>query len=142
VSLVTDSRTGLADWEIDSLFREDRRDLVGHLEGTALPGQPGNAVLTGHNYGYGYSGVFVHLGRLKVGDLVTVVTEAADTLVYKVASTERVPWRRRTLSELARHLEYLAPTGEERLTLVSCGGANVAPFPERVYVVAKPVDDR
>jgi LPXTG-site transpeptidase (sortase) family protein len=134
--LVTDPQTGLADWDVDSLFRPGRRDLVGHLERTAFPDKPGNVVLTGHNYGYGYSGVFLRLGQLKAGDRVTLVTEAGDSLVYQVALTERVPWRRKTLDELARHLAYLAPVDEERLTLVSCGG-NVAPFLERIYVVAK-----
>jgi sortase A len=112
---------------------------VGHLEGTSLPGQLGNAVLSGHNYGYGYNGVFVNLGWLKAGDRVSVVNEAGVELVYEVVSMERVPWRRKTVDELARHLEYLAPTGEERLTLTSCGGANFWPFPERIYVIAKPV---
>jgi len=139
VPLVTDSRTGLTQWDIGRLFRPGRTDLVGHLEGTSLPGEAGNAILGGHNYGVGYSGVFVHLGRLKAGDRMTVVNEAGDQLVYEVASVERVSWRRKTLAELARHLAYLAPTGEERLTLVSCGGTNFEPFPERIYVVAKPV---
>ena len=31
VPLVTDPRTGVADWDVDSLFRSGRRDLVGHL---------------------------------------------------------------------------------------------------------------
>ena len=139
VPLVTDPETNLTEWNLDLLFRPDRRDLVGHLEGTSLPGQPGNAVLGGHNYGIGYSGVFVHLGRLKAGDLITVVNDAGDKLVYEVVSVERVPWRRKTADELARHLEYLSPTGEERLTLTSCSGANFEPFPERIYVVTKPV---
>jgi LPXTG-site transpeptidase (sortase) family protein len=139
VPLVTDPTTGSTQWDVDRLFRPGRRDLVGHLEGTSLPGQPGNAVLGGHNYGVGYSGVFVHLGRLKAGDRMTVVNEASAKLVYEVVSVERVSWQRKTLAELAPHLAYLSPTGEERLTLTSCGGANFEPFPERIYVVAKPV---
>lgn len=137
VPLVRDQRTGLMNWDFDSLFRPGRKDLVGHLEGTSLPGQPGNAVLGGHNWGYGIRGVFVNLGRLKAGDRITVVNEAGVKLVYEVLSVEWVSWRRKTSAELARHLEYLAPTGEERLTLVSCSGANLEPFPERIYVVAK-----
>ena len=131
--------TGAAEWDVDLLFRQGRRDVVGHLEGTFLPGQPGNAVLSGHNYGYGHSGVFVRLGWLQPGDRVMVVNEAGVELVYEVVSLERIPWRRKTVDELARHLEYLSPTGDERLTLASCGGANFGPFPERIYVVAKPV---
>jgi LPXTG-site transpeptidase (sortase) family protein len=136
VPLVTDPRTEVADWDVDSLFRSGRRDLVGHLEGTAFPGHPGNAILTGHNYGYGHSGVFLRLGQLKAGDRIALVTEAGESLIYQVVRTDRIPWRRKTLDELARHLAYLSPVDEERLTLVSCGGS-VAPFLERIYVVAE-----
>lgn len=139
VPLVADPQSGALEWDVDSLFRPGRQDLVGHLEGTALPGQPGNAVLGGHNYGYGYDGVFLNLGRLKPADRITLVNEAGQSLVYEVVSVDKVKWQRQTFEELARHLEYLAPTGEERLTLMSCGGGNVFPFPERVYVVAKPI---
>lgn len=139
VPLIVDPVTGATEWDVNSLFRQGYRDVVGHLEGTALPGQPGNAVLSGHNYGYGYNGVFVHLGLLKPGDRVTVVNEAGVELVYEVALSERVPWRYKTVDELARHLEYLGPTNDERLTLVSCSGGNAVPFLERIYVVTKPV---
>jgi LPXTG-site transpeptidase (sortase) family protein len=140
VPLVKDRRTGESEWDVDRLFRPGRKDLVGHLEGTALPGQGGNAVLTGHNYGYGWNSIFVHLGRLKKGDRITIVNEAGQSLAYEVVSVARLKWQRKNPAELRRHLEYLAPAGEERLTLVTCGGANIEPFPLRVYVVARPVD--
>ena len=35
-------------------------------------------------------------------------------------------------------MKYLGPVKSERLTLVTCGGANIWPFPARVYVVAAP----
>jgi LPXTG-site transpeptidase (sortase) family protein len=140
VSLVTDPGTGLASWDVESLFRPGRRDLVGHMEGTALPGEGSNAVLGGHNYGYGYNGVFFKLGQLKIGDRITVVNQMGETWTYQVVSVERVKWQRQTLDELARHLEYMAPTPQERLTLVTCSGTNIAPFPERIYVIAEPAD--
>lgn len=140
VPIVENRQTGEAEWDVDRLFRPGRQDLVGHLAGTALPGQPDNAVLTGHNYGYGWNSVFVRLGRLKKGDRITIVDEAGTKLVYKVESVARVKWRRWNLEDLDRHLKYLGPTGEEQLTLVTCGGANIEPFPLRIYVVAKPVD--
>jgi sortase (surface protein transpeptidase) len=136
---LTDPKTGTSDWDIDLLFRPGRKDLVGHLEGTALPGQEGNAVLGGHNYGYGSNGVFLKIGRLQAGQQITIINEAGEKLVYSVVSVERVRWQHKNFDELSRHMAYLAPTGEERLTLMSCSGSNVIPFPERVYVVAKPV---
>ena len=134
-----DRRTGAWTWNTKRLFRPGRQDLVGHSEGSADPGQEGNMILVGHNYGYGYSGVFVRLGRLKAGHKVYVINQAGRTFTYKVETVNRVKWRRKDLGELTQHLTFLATGGPERLTLVSCSGANVEPFPERIYIVAKPV---
>lgn len=123
-------------WDTNRLFRSGRSDLVGHWAGSASPGEPGNMVLVGHNYGYGYNGVFVALGRLRRGQKVYVVNKAGQTFTYQVQSVNRVKWRRKTMGELTKHLEFLAPGGEERVTLVSCAGADLEPFPERIYVVA------
>jgi hypothetical protein len=51
----------------------------------------------------------------------------------------RVKWRTQSFQELTQHLTLLSPGGVERVTLVSCAGADVEPFPERIYVVADPV---
>jgi LPXTG-site transpeptidase (sortase) family protein len=135
-----DRQTGALTWNTKSLFRKGRQDLVGHSEGSAQPGEGGNMILVGHNYGYGYNGVFVRLGRLKAGDRVYVVDSAAQTFTYEVRSVDKVKWRRQSLGELTRHLTFLSTGGPERLTLVSCAGAEVEPFPARVYVVAEPVE--
>lgn len=136
---VRDRATGAWTWDTKRLFRTGRNDLVGHWEGTAFPGQPGNMILVGHNYGYGYNGVFVRLGSLKPGKQVIIVNKTGQTFTYEVISVNRVKWRAKSFGELAKHLEFLAPGGPERLTLVSCAGADVEPFPERIYVVAEPV---
>ncbi len=134
-----DRRTGAWTWNTQRLFRSGRSDLVGHWEGSAHPGQEGNTILVGHNYGYGYNGVFVGLPRLRAGHKIHVVNRAGQTFTYRVTKVKKVRWRRQTLGELTLHLSFLAPGGSERLTLVSCAGANIEPFPERVYVVAEPV---
>ncbi len=136
---VRDRRTGAWTWNTKSLFRSGRADLVGHWEGSAYPGQGGNMILVGHNYGYGYNGVFVRLGSLKSGQKITIVNQAGQTFVYQVKTVQRVKWRLKNFGELTQHLSYLSPGSPERLTLVSCGGADFEPFPERVYVVADPV---
>jgi hypothetical protein len=108
-------RGGTLEWDADNLFAtSNRRDLVGHLEGTANPDQRGNIVLIGHNYNRGYSwrGVFYALNRLQAGS-------TANTLA---------------------HIAHLAPTQDETMTLITCGGANLAPFPSRLYATAKRVD--
>ena len=135
-----DQRTGAWTWNTQRLFRSGRKDLVGYSEGSAYPGQEGNMILVGHNYGYGYNGVFVRLGRLKAGNKVHVVNNAGQTFTYQVETVTKVKWRSKSFGELTQHLSFLATAGPERLTLVSCSGADVEPFPERIYVVAKPVE--
>ncbi len=136
---VRDRRTGAWTWNVDRLFRSGRSDLVGHWQGSAYPGQDGNMILVGHNYGYGYNGVFVRLGSLRRGQKIHVVNRTGQTLVYQVTKVARLRWRTGNFAELTRHLYYLSPGGPEKLTLVSCAGANIEPFPQRVYVVAEPV---
>jgi hypothetical protein len=136
---VRDRRTGAWTWNTNSLLRSGRRDLVGHWVGSAYPGQTGNMILVGHNYGYGYNGVFVRLASLKPGQKIHVVNGAGQTFTYAVKSVSRVKWRRQSFGELTQHLHFLSPGGQERVTLVSCAGADFEPFPERVYVVADPV---
>ena len=135
-----DRRTGAYTWNVKRLFRSGRKDLVGHWQGSAYPGQEGNMILVGHNYGYGYNGVFVRLGRLKPGQKVYVVNKAGQTFTYRVTTVKRLRWRQKSFGELTQHLSFLSPGGPERLTLVSCAGANLEPFPERIYVVAERVE--
>lgn len=134
-----DASTGAYTWNTNRLFREGRSDLVGHWQGTAYPGEQGNMVLVGHNYGYGYNGVFVSLGQLRAGDKVIVVDQAGQTHTYQVTTVKRLKWRTKDFDELTQHLSFLSPGGPERVTLVSCAGADLEPFPERIYVVAEPV---
>jgi hypothetical protein len=136
---VRDRQTGAWTWNVNRLFRSGRSDLVGHWEGSAYPGQEGNMILVGHNYGYGYNGVFVRLGNLQRGQKINVVNSAGQTFTYRVTEVKRLRWRLQNFGELTRHLRYLSPGGPERLTMVSCAGANIEPFPQRVYVVAEPV---
>jgi len=134
---VRDGRTGAWTWNPKTLFRSGRSDLVGLWQGSAYPGEQGNMVLVGHNYGYGYNGVFVRLGSLRAGHKVHVVNNAGETFTYRVISVNRVKWRQQSFGELTQHLAFLAPGGHERVTLVSCTGADIEPFPERIYVVAE-----
>jgi LPXTG-site transpeptidase (sortase) family protein len=136
---IRDRHSGAWTWNTNRLFRSGRPDLVGHSEGSANPGQEGNMILVGHNYGVGYRGVFVGLSRLRPGDKVQVVSKAGETFTYRVETVKRVKWQRKSFGELTQHLNFLAVGGPERLTLVSCAGADFEPFPERVYVVAEPV---
>lgn len=121
------------------LFRQGKTDLVGHHSGSASPGEPGNTILVGHNYGYGVNGVFLRVGRLKTGQQIEVVNATGQTYAYRVTEVKSVSWTTKDQQQLSRHQDYLAVGGTERLTLVTCGGSHWAPFPNRVYVVAHPV---
>ena len=128
-------------WERDykQLFRQGKKDLVGHQSGSAAPGQPGNMILVGHNYGYGVNGVFLRLGRLRTGNTVEVINATGQTFTYRVTEVKSVSWTTKDQQQLLKHQPYLSVGGDERLTLVTCGGSHWAPFPNRVYVVASPV---
>lgn len=138
VPLSYDSRTNTWQRDYDLLFRQGKRDLVGHYGGSASPGQPGNTILVGHNYGYGVNGVFQRLERLKAGQRVEIVNAAGQTFTYRVTEVARVPWIKKNQQEFLKHQAYLSVEGDERLTLVTCSGSHWAPFPDRVYVVAEP----
>ncbi|MGI6206908.1 MAG: sortase [Anaerolineae bacterium] len=81
---------------------------VGHRQGTAGPGQPGNMVLSGHNDIYGE--VFRHLDRLAEGDRITVYSEG-EPFTYIV---------RRKLIVEPTDLSVLEPTQRPVVTLISC----------------------
>jgi len=136
----SDGSMGVQTWNTEKLFRSGRKDQVGHSEGSAYPGEEGNMILVGHSYGNGYGGVFVRLARLKVGHKVHVINSAGERFTYEVKTIKKVKWRRKNSGELAQHLSFLSSGGAERLTLVSSSSANAEPFPDRVYVVAEPVE--
>jgi LPXTG-site transpeptidase (sortase) family protein len=112
---------------------------VGHYGGSTSPGEPGNTILVGHNYGYGINGVFLRLGQLEAGQQMEVVNAIGQIFTYRVTEVTNVRWTVRDQQQLANHQSYLTVDGPERLTLVTCGGSCWAPFPERVYVVAEPI---
>ncbi|MBW3665969.1 MAG: class E sortase [Actinobacteria bacterium] len=66
---------------------ETLRKGPGHMPGTPLPGQPGNAVLSGHRTTYGRP--FFDFDQLSLGDRIEVET-AIGTHVYEVRETQIV----------------------------------------------------
>ena len=129
-------------WDTDSLFAtKNRSDLVGHLEGSALPGEGSNIVLAGHNYDWGifqWNGVFYNLRQLKPGDKIFVFTQGGERHTYFVNQVKEIPFKSGSEEELFKHAKHLGPTESERLTLVTCSGANLLNWNKRVYVIAYP----
>jgi LPXTG-site transpeptidase (sortase) family protein len=112
---------------------------VGQTLTSLDPGQGGNIVLVGHNYNmgwYAWEGVFVNLKKLKPGATIILHTKNGGVYQYTVTKVVQVPYVARTAAELNQHLRYLGPTSDERVTLVTCGGA-FGSWSARIYVVAK-----
>lgn len=141
IPIDTITRNGQLEWDIEKLFAtQNRHDLVGHLQGSTNPGQLGNIVLTGHNYNWGYynwTGVFYSLNQLQKGDIVHLYSEEDRHYLYQVEQIEELIWQEGVVADIFSHIAFLSPTQNETLTLITCGGANLAPFPSRIYVRAK-----
>jgi sortase A len=95
---------------ISAIVREGDDDTtlavaVGHIPGTARPGERGNMALAGHRDSF-----FRELRNIKVHDAIRIRT-AARQYDYLVDSTEVVG---------ARETRVLDPTGDAVLTLVTC----------------------
>ena len=99
------------------------RHAVGHLAGTALPGESGNVVLAGHRDTF-----FRPLKQVLVGDVITLRTRGRD-YDYLVESTAVVP---------PSAVEVLQPTGGHTLTLITCFPFNyIGSAPQRFIVRAR-----
>ena len=73
------------DWVVvEGVNRAHLRSGAGHMPDTAMPGQPGNTVISGHRTTYGAP--FYHLDRVAVGDEITFQS-ALGTNTYEVVET-------------------------------------------------------
>ena len=113
--------------DLSAIVREgvDARTLrraVGHVPGTALPGEPGNAALAGHRDTF-----FQQLKDVRRGDRVVVETPRG-TFEYIVRDTRVVE---------PTTVSVLDPTAEQTLTLVTCYPFNfIGTAPQRLIVRA------
>ncbi len=134
---------GTVEWDTDKLFAtRNRLDLVGQPEISTNPAEGGNVILVGHNYDNGvfiWEGVFVDIKSIQPGAEISLYTEGGGQFRYVVQQVKKVSWSSKSAEELERHARFLGPQPDETLTLVTCGGANIWPWPARIYVVAKPV---
>ena len=106
--------------ELHAIVREGTADdtldvALGHIAGTAFPGQNGNVGVAGHR-----DTLFRHLGGVRTGDLILFDTPSS-SYTYLVEGTEIVE---------AQDVAVLRPASHAELTLVTC-------FPFR-YVGAAP----
>jgi sortase A len=112
-------------------------NAVGWNKTSATLGQPGNTVLTGHHNVKGE--VFRDLVNVEVGDKVTVYS-GDQAFEYEIAMKTIVKEKGEPMEVRQRNAQWIAPTSDERLTMVTCW-----PYTNnthRVIVVAKPVEKK
>jgi sortase A len=90
---------------VEGVGRTVLRRAVGHIPGTALPGQPGNVGLSGHRDTF-----FRPLKDLRIGDEIRFSTLSGD-FAYRVESLKIVG---------PNGVEVLASSHENVLTMVTC----------------------
>ncbi|MFQ5576539.1 MAG: sortase [Anaerolineae bacterium] len=106
---------------------------VGWHETSARPGQPGNMVMAGHHNIKGE--VFRDLVNVEVGDELTIYVNETPYR-YTIELKTIVKEKGEPLEVRQRNAQWIAPTTDERVTMVTCW-----PYTNnthRVIVVAKP----
>jgi sortase A len=98
-------RIGISVVVFEGTDKTTLRHAVGHIPGTALPGQPGNSGLAGHRDTF-----FRPLKDILQNDIITLATLAGQYR-YRVVSTRVVA---------PTEVSVLNPTVNETLTLVTC----------------------
>jgi sortase A len=98
-------RLGLSAMVIEGTSGRILRRAVGHISGTALPGQPGNVGISGHRDTF-----FRPLRNIQRNDIITLTTLFGEYR-YRVVSTRVVG---------PSNVAVLDAGGSEMLTLVTC----------------------
>ena len=117
-------------WEVEHLGR----DTVGHLAGTASPGDGSNVVLAAHvTVAHGVYGPFAGMGRLQPGDDI-IVYDGDLSYTYIVDS-------RRLVERTDVHVAYPTDTGQ--VTLITCNNwsDDLGSYQQRLVVVGHLVDE-
>jgi sortase A len=112
------------------------RKAAGWHMNSALPGNGENVVLSGHHNIEGK--VFRYVVALSMGDEVTLYI--GDTpYVYTVTEKYILKEAGMPLSVRKKNAQWIMPTGDERLTLVTCWPYQWPGNSHRVIIVARPL---
>jgi sortase A len=116
-------RVGISTVVVEGIGSKDLRHAVGHVPGTALPGQTGNVAIAGHRDTF-----FRGLREIRAGDTITLTTPRG-TYSYGVDSAVVVD----------PHSVYLLKASSSpELTLITCYPFYyVGPAPDRFVVRAR-----
>jgi sortase A len=124
----TASGTIFSEWDVAEY-------AAGWHKNSAVPGELGNVVMSGHNNILG--SVFRELDQLKRGDLMEVVAGGAE-YTYEVDEVLILPEKHASAKQRKANVKYIQETPDDRLTLVSCWPRD--DNTHRIVVIAKPVD--
>ncbi|MER5419176.1 class F sortase [Streptosporangium roseum] len=105
-------KLGVTDGQID-LPPYEKPDLAGWVKDSAIPGDPGSAVILGHVDTKTDPAVFYKLKDIREGQVVKVVRSDGKTAQYRVDSVEQVD-----KNSFPADKVYL----EDGLRLITCGG--------------------
>ncbi|HEX2052146.1 MAG TPA: class E sortase [Actinomycetota bacterium] len=108
MSIIRIPKIGVDQIVVEGVEVEDLKKGPGHYPDTALPGQLGNMVISGHRTTYGAP--FYRLDELKPGDDI-IVYDAKGPYTYKVSESKIV---------LPTEIGVIAPSSDARLTLTTC----------------------
>jgi sortase A len=108
---------------------------AGWHKNSALPGETGNVVLSGHNNILG--SVFRELDQLRAGD-DTYIWFDGERFDYVVEQVIVVPEKYASEEQRRENAKWIGEFSDERLTLVSCWPRNNNTH--RIIVVARPAD--
>lgn len=111
-------------WQVDHLGQ----DLVGHLEGTASPGDQSNVVLAGHvTIAHNVYGPFAGLGQLETGD--PIILYAGDQSFTYIVDYRKLVDR--------TDVQVAFPTNAAQVTLITCSNWSdeLGAYEERLIVV-------
>lgn len=111
------------------------RNEAGWHFNSALPGQVGNTVLSGHRNIY--TEVFRDLDDLKVGDEIALIA-GQERYVYHVDEIHVLQEAGVSESVRRQNAQWIAPTDDVRLTLVTCWPYEAPGNTHRLIVVARP----
>jgi sortase A len=121
------SGTAVREWSVADY-------AVGHHDTSADPSQGDNVVLTGHDDWRGE--IFRDLNKLRKGDAILVTTADGRTHRYQVTDVLLRQIAGASLSQQLEMGKLIEPTGDERLTLVTCWPYGIDDH--RLIVIARP----
>ena len=120
-----DARIAEVGWHVERTGDQARgvwdtlAGAAGHHRGSADPGQAGNCVLSAHSSDAG-GAVFRGLEQLVSGDRVEVYSLSGQRFTYAVTTTLTLDEVGASADERRQHAQWLDPTAEPVLTLVTC----------------------